>query len=400
MAGGGKVRIADRDNFGELARVENGRLLVSGIGGGGGGGDVNIVEYGGVAVGPANPIDVSVAQPVSVDDNGGSLTVDGAVVVTSVGGIVDVSGSTVTVTQPVSVDDNGGSLTVDGSVAVSSVAGIVNVSGSTVTIQEPIEVDQATHASLNATVRVQDGNGADLLDVIANGEVGPDPGTKGDVKGLAPVAYASSNPSATSDTWSSLFMTKQGELLVASIVTGVVPGTGATSLGKAEDDAHASGDTGVMALGVRNDTPSSLAGTDGDYVPPTFNSIGALWVALAGMETTETRALSGSTRGRPIAIAATATPGTTLHTATTTAGEIDKVWIWLTNTSSAEQLVTIEFGSTGVGNEIDILIPANESVLAVDGAVIGGAATDTIAAYAGTASVINATGRVERITQP
>jgi hypothetical protein len=37
-------------------------------------------------------------------------------------------------------------------------------------------------------------------------------------------------------------------------VTSVIPGVGATNLGKAEDAAHASGDTGVMALAVRSAT--------------------------------------------------------------------------------------------------------------------------------------------------
>lgn len=59
----------------------------------------------------------------------------------------------------------------------------------------------------------------------------------------------------------------------------IIPLTGATNLGKAEDAAHTSGDVGVMMLGVRNDTASSLSGTDGDYTPPTFNSVGAMWVA-------------------------------------------------------------------------------------------------------------------------
>lgn len=48
-------------------------------------------------------------------------------------------------------------------------------------------------------------------------------------------------------------------------VTSIIPGTGATNLGKAEDAAHTSADTGVMALGVRRDTLAAGAGTDGDY---------------------------------------------------------------------------------------------------------------------------------------
>lgn len=61
-------------------------------------------------------------------------------------------------------------------------------------------------------------------------------------------------------------------------VTAVTPGTAAGNLGKAEDAAHASGDTGVMALAVRNDSASTvLTGTNGDYSPISVNSIGAVF---------------------------------------------------------------------------------------------------------------------------
>ncbi len=59
------------------------------------------------------------------------------------------------------------------------------------------------------------------------------------------------------------------------------PGVAATSLGKAEDAGHSSGDTGVMGLGVRADTLVSLAGTNADYVPMQFSDIGALWTEAA-----------------------------------------------------------------------------------------------------------------------
>lgn len=47
--------------------------------------------------------------------------------------------------------------------------------------------------------------------------------------------------------------------------TSDTPGTGATNLGKAEDAASASGDTGVFTLGVRNDTVADTTNTNGDY---------------------------------------------------------------------------------------------------------------------------------------
>ncbi len=45
----------------------------------------------------------------------------------------------------------------------------------------------------------------------------------------------------------------------------VYSGTNATSLGKAEDGAHTTGDTGVAVLGVRRDAKAVGSGTDGDY---------------------------------------------------------------------------------------------------------------------------------------
>lgn len=59
-------------------------------------------------------------------------------------------------------------------------------------------------------------------------------------------------------------------------VTSVIPGVGATNLGKAEDAVHSNGDTGIMALGVRADAPASTA-ADGDYAPLLMSEEGALW---------------------------------------------------------------------------------------------------------------------------
>ena len=59
-------------------------------------------------------------------------------------------------------------------------------------------------------------------------------------------------------------------------VTSVVPGTAATNLGKAEDAAHSTGDAGVMALSVRQNTAASTSGTDGDYQPLITDTNGRL----------------------------------------------------------------------------------------------------------------------------
>ena len=85
-------------------------------------------------------------------------------------------------------------------------------------------------------------------------------------------------------------------------VTSIIPGTGATNLGKAEDAAHSSGDVGIMALGVRNDTLAALAGTDGDYTPFQFDARGALYVESPNListnnSSTATLGISGNYTG-------------------------------------------------------------------------------------------------------
>lgn len=51
-------------------------------------------------------------------------------------------------------------------------------------------------------------------------------------------------------------------------------------LWRAEDAGHTSGDHGVPILGVRNDTPGALAGTDLDYAPLQFDPLGNARVSV------------------------------------------------------------------------------------------------------------------------
>jgi hypothetical protein len=60
-------------------------------------------------------------------------------------------------------------------------------------------------------------------------------------------------------------------------VTSVIPGTGATNLGKAVDTAGGATDTGVAALVLRDDALTTLTPVDGDYVRLRVDSTGALW---------------------------------------------------------------------------------------------------------------------------
>lgn len=64
----------------------------------------------------------------------------------------------------------------------------------------------------------------------------------------------------------------------------ITPGTAAANLGKAEDAAHASGDTGVFILAVRDDTPAAT-GADGDYVAVLSDANGSVYQAPAASAT-------------------------------------------------------------------------------------------------------------------
>jgi hypothetical protein len=63
--------------------------------------------------------------------------------------------------------------------------------------------------------------------------------------------------------------------------------------------------------------------------------------------TAKKRKLSGSTDGMGIKVVATATLGTTIHTAVagTTAGTFDEIWLWAYNSNTSVEQLTIEFGN-------------------------------------------------------
>lgn len=104
--------------------------------------------------------------------------------------------------------------------------------------------------------------------------------------------------------------------------------------------------------------------------------------------------LSDSTNGRNIEIAATATPGTALHTAHAT--NIDEVWLWLTNTHTAEVEVTIEFGGVTATDDLVIVpVPAKSTVLAIPGWTLTGGLL--LKAFAALTNEVNANGYVNRI---
>ena len=109
--------------------------------------------------------------------------------------------------------------------------------------------------------------------------------------------------------------------------------------------------------------------------------------------------LSGSTNGRNIPVAATATPGTTIHTAVAGTAAYDEVYLWAANVTGAAATLTLEWG--GVTDPGDHLvkafsIPANSPPLPI---ITGQVLQNTLVlkAFSGTASAINVSGYVNRI---
>ena len=118
------------------------------------------------------------------------------------------------------------------------------------------------------------------------------------------------------------------------------------------------------------------------------------------MATFTKQVLSGSTDGRAIKVAATGTPGTTIHTGSTTAATIDEVWLYAQNTDTTARKLTIEWGGTSAPDDlIEITVGAESGlVLIAPGLLIKGNATPLVVrAFAATANVITVHGYVNRI---
>lgn len=110
--------------------------------------------------------------------------------------------------------------------------------------------------------------------------------------------------------------------------------------------------------------------------------------------------LSGSTDGRNILVAATASAGTTIHTGPTVTTQFDEVWLYAVNTSASNVKLTIQWGSTTSPNDdIEYTVAAENGLyLMVPGLVLRGNATPLVVrAFAATTNVIAIGGYVNRI---
>lgn len=157
-----------------------------------------------------------------------------------------------------------------------------------------IKIDQTTPGTTNGISIAQIGS---TTVATGNGVVGT---------GVQRVAIASDNTAFSVNATLSAETTKvigtvnQGTSpwvtsLSSTTITSEVPGTGATNLGKAEDAAHTTGDTGVMALAVRNDNAAtSTTNANADYSQISTDITGTVFTRAAPSNTSTLANVGGS----------------------------------------------------------------------------------------------------------
>ncbi len=102
--------------------------------------------------------------------------------------------------------------------------------------------------------------------------------------------------------------------LTSTTLTAVTPGTAAGNLGKAEDAAAASGDTGVFALSVRRDAMGTAqVSASGDYQEIATDINGAVWVRERNAPTTAITSVAGSATSVTLLALNTARRGATIY---------------------------------------------------------------------------------------
>lgn len=119
------------------------------------------------------------------------------------------------------------------------------------------------------------------------------------------------------------------------------------------------------------------------------------------MATYSKKILSGSTDGRGIKVAASATPGTTIHTGASATATLQEVWLWASNPGTTSYTLTVEWGGTSDPDDRIILsVPADQGLTLVSpGLVLKGNGTPlVIKAFANTANQVTLFGYVNEVS--
>jgi hypothetical protein len=107
--------------------------------------------------------------------------------------------------------------------------------------------------------------------------------------------------------------------------------------------------------------------------------------------------LSASTDGKKIKVAATSSPGTTVHTAVSGTSSLDEIWLYAYNSHTADVVLTIQWGgTTSPDDETIITVPTKAGrYLVVDGQLLQNSLV--VKCYAATTNVILIDGFVNQI---
>ena len=109
-------------------------------------------------------------------------------------------------------------------------------------------------------------------------------------------------------------------------------------------------------------------------------------------------ALTGAANGLPIKVVATASAGTTIHTAIAGTSSFDEIWLWATNTTASDILMTMQWGgTTSPDDDILYTVTARDGLKAIaPGLILQNSLV--VKVYAAASNVIQIYGFVNRIT--
>ncbi len=112
------------------------------------------------------------------------------------------------------------------------------------------------------------------------------------------------------------------------------------------------------------------------------------------------KAFSASTNGKRIKVTATSSPGTTIHTVTTTVGTVEDIYLDMVNNHTAAVDVHVEFGGTTDPDDVVHYygVPAKTAMAGAiplhRGSLIGAASPPVVKVWASVANVITIGGDV------
>lgn len=272
----------------------------------------------GVDIGDVTINNAAGASAVNVQDGGNSLTVDGTLAVTQSGtwNITNISG---TISLP-----TGASTLAEQQTQTTA----LQLIDDTVATLGTTTYTEATTKGLTIGAVRRD---ADTTLVNTTNEIGP---LQMDANGRLKVEVFSGETLPVSLTSTTI----TGTVAISTIAGAITPGTAATSLGKAEDAGHATGDTGVMALGVANTADANISGTTLDYTPFATDLTGAVHIMgkVAHDAPAPANPLLAGYRGQ-----------NTVPTAVSAAGDLVNAWALLTGA----QVVSNPIGTPGTESE-------------------------------------------------